>query len=85
MDEPISALKGPGPLGKTSILKNLHNHLRNVVSANKVKNLRKGEKFPDYDLHLLGRSHNIDSYVTSDGHTDVKSSTEDRHWKPQDR
>ena len=62
MDETISALKGPGPLGKTSILKNLHNHLRNVVSANKVKNLRKGEKFPDYDLHLLGRSHNIDSY-----------------------
>ena len=59
MEEPIYALKGAGSLGKHSVLKNLY---RNVVSANKVKNLRKGEKFPEYDLHLLGRSHKIDSY-----------------------
>jgi hypothetical protein len=62
MEDPIPALKGAGPLGKTSLLKKLHNNLRDLVVANKVKNLRKGERYPDYDLHLLGRSHKIDSY-----------------------
>ncbi len=61
MEDPIFALKGAGSLGKHTILKN--NHLRkSAVVANKMKNLRKGENYPDYDLHLLGRSHKIDSY-----------------------
>ena len=60
MEDPINSMKGSGPLGKSSILRNI----RNFVSATKVKNLRKGEKHYDYDLHLIGRSHVIDSFET---------------------
>jgi hypothetical protein len=31
MEEPINALKGPGPLGKSYILKNLRNMVKSFV------------------------------------------------------
>ena len=55
MDDPSDGMKSPGVLGKHSLLKNIHNHLRNTVVANKLKNLRKGEGYPHYDLQFLSR------------------------------